>query len=110
MAEAVVKQYGTPLLLFKAYERAIRAAAQQGRNPTEAARQLLVSCQLSKNRRPISANNSARVFDSLFANGWQCIIMFERMNAEIGTVSNCKLAILLTLAVSLVFVRLSVHL
>ncbi len=37
-------------------------------------------------------------------------IMFERMNAEIGTVSNCKLAILLTLAVSLVFVRLSVHL
>jgi hypothetical protein len=73
MAEAVVKQYGTPLLLFKAYERAIRAAAQQGRNPTEAARRLLMSCQLSKNRRPISANNSARVFDSLFANGWQCI-------------------------------------
>ncbi|KAL0029639.1 hypothetical protein WJX79_009994 [Trebouxia sp. C0005] len=73
MAEAVVKQYGTPLLLFKAYEQAIRAAAQQGRNPTEAARQLLMSCQLSRNRRPISANNSARVFDSLFANGWQCI-------------------------------------
>ncbi|DBB12599.1 TPA: hypothetical protein ACH3X3_005387 [Trebouxia sp. C0006] len=73
MAEAVVKQYGTPLLLFKAYERAIKAAAQQGRNSTEAARRLLMSCQLSKNRRPISANNSARVFDSLFANGWQCI-------------------------------------
>ena len=73
MAEAVVKQYGTPKLLFKAYERAIKAAAQQGRNPVEAARHLLMSCQLSKNRRPISANNSARVFDSLFANGWQCV-------------------------------------
>ena len=76
MAEAVVKQYGTPKLLFKAYERAIKAAAQQGRNPVEAARHMLMSCQLSKNRRPISANNSARVFDSLFA---MCMTRLQRV-------------------------------
>lgn len=73
MVEAVVKQYGTPLLLFRAYEQAMKTAACQGRSPLEAARQLLMSCQLSRNRRPISANNSAKVFDSLFANGWQCV-------------------------------------
>ena len=73
MVEAVVQQYGTPTLLFKAYEQAMRAATCQGRSPLAAARQLLVSCQLSRNRKPISVNNSAKLFDALFANGWQCV-------------------------------------
>ena len=73
MAEAVVKQYGTPLLLYKAYEQTMQAAARQGRSPLEAARQLLMSCDLASNRRPISVNNSAKVFDMLFGNGWQVV-------------------------------------
>ena len=73
MVEAVVKQYGTPLLLFRAYRQAVQAAAQQGKDAVDAARGLLVTCQLSQNRRPISLNNSAKVFDLLFANGWHCV-------------------------------------
>ena len=72
MVEAVVKQYGTPLLLYRAYKQAMQSAARQGGDSVEAARQLLVSCQLS-NRRPISVNNSAKVFDLLFANGWHVV-------------------------------------
>lgn len=73
MVEAVVKQYGTPLLLYRAYKQAMQSAARQGQDAVEAARQLLVSCQLSQNRRPISVNNSAKVFDLLFANGWHVV-------------------------------------
>ena len=73
MVEAVVKQYGTPLLLYRAYQQAMQSASRQGRNSVEAARQLLMSCQLSQNRRPISAINSAKVFDLLFANGWHVV-------------------------------------
>ena len=73
MVEAVVKQYGTPLLLYRAYMQAMQIATRQGRDAVEAARQLLVFCQLSSNRRPISVNNSAKVFDLLFANGWHCV-------------------------------------
>ena len=73
MAEAVVKQYGTPMLLYQAYERAMKAAAMQGRSPLEAARQLLTSCELASNRRAISQNNSATVYDMLFGNGWQVV-------------------------------------
>ena len=69
MVDAVVRQYATPLSLFQAYKQVMQSAARQGRSPLEAARHLLVSCQLSKSRRPISLNNSAKVFDTLFANG-----------------------------------------
>lgn len=73
MVDAVVRQYATPLSLFQAYKQVMQSAARQGRSPLEAGRHLLVSCQLSKSRRPISLNNSAKVFDTLFANGWQCV-------------------------------------
>ena len=70
MAEAVVKQYGTPLLLYNAYEHAMKAAHGHS---VEAARRLLMSCDLASNRRPISEANSAKVFDMLFANGWHVV-------------------------------------
>ena len=73
MVEAVVKQYGAPLLLYKAYERVMKSAAQAEQDPVQAARQLLTSCDMNSNRRAISVNNSATVFDTLFANGWQVI-------------------------------------
>lgn len=73
MVEAVVKQFGAPMLLYKAYVRVMKSAAQQGRDPVQAARQLLTCCDLHSKRRAISVNNSATVFDTLFANGWQVI-------------------------------------
>lgn len=73
MVEAVLQQYGTPLLLYRAYQQVMQSATRQGRDAVVAAQQLLMSCQLSQNRRPISANNSAKVFDLLFANGWHVV-------------------------------------
>ena len=73
MANAVIQKYATPLALFEAYKQAMQNAARQGRSSLEAARLLLMSCQLSMTRRQITANNSTKVFDSLFANGWHCV-------------------------------------
>ena len=70
LAEAILRAYPTPLALRQAYEAAMRSAA-----PGRAVREvqgLLAGLHVNPARR-VSAAQSAKVFDSLFAAGWHCV-------------------------------------
>ena len=70
LAEAILRAFPTPLSLRQAYE-----AAMKGAPPGRAvlcAQKLLIGLQVNNARR-ISPNQSAKVFDSLFAAGWHCV-------------------------------------
>lgn len=70
LAEAILRVYPTPLQLRTAYERAMRAAAPGA--SVQQAQSLLAGIKVSPSRK-ISVNQSAKVFDSLFAAGWHCV-------------------------------------
>lgn len=70
VAETILQAYPTPLSLWKAFEAAMKNAA-----PGSAlgdARRVLTGLVVSPARK-ISVNQSAKVFDSLFAAGWNCV-------------------------------------
>lgn len=70
LAEAILGVYPTPLSLKTAYEAAMKGAPQ-GQAVT-AAQRLLEGIRVSPARK-IGAQQSGRVFDTLFAAGWHCV-------------------------------------
>ncbi|BDA43201.1 probable crossover junction endonuclease MUS81 [Coccomyxa sp. Obi] len=70
LAEAILRVYPTPLLLRNAYEDAMKQAPPGA--AVQRAQGLLAGLIVSPARK-ISMNQSAKVFDSLFAAGWHCV-------------------------------------
>lgn len=70
LAEAILRVYPTPLLLRNAYEDAMKQAPSGA--AVQRAQGLLAGLIVSPARK-ISVNQSAKVFDSLFAAGWHCV-------------------------------------
>ncbi|KAK9864346.1 hypothetical protein WJX84_006855 [Apatococcus fuscideae] len=70
--KAIVAQYPTPRALFEAYARTMLAARRSGCDAVNAATRLLAGIQVSQSRT-ITANLSAKVYNNLFANGWQAV-------------------------------------
>ena len=70
LAEAILRVYPTPLSLHTAYEAGMRGAPA-GQVVT-AAQRLLEGIRVSPARK-IGAQQSAKVFDTLFAAGWHCV-------------------------------------
>lgn len=70
LAEAILRTYPTPLSLRTAYEAAMKGAAPG--QAISAAQRLLEGICVSPARK-IGAQQSAKVFDSLFAAGWHCV-------------------------------------
>ncbi len=70
MAETILQAYPTPLSLWKAYESAMKNAAPGA--AVSDAEQFLAGLRVSPARK-ISVNQSAKVFNSLFAAGWHVV-------------------------------------